>query len=821
MSSGEATMSEAGTSSVRAARRPGLRRAIGLLLVALVGFAPVAVGTVHEWTRAVVFVGCALALALTLLERRLTGKRLGVTWPLLALALATVLTALQLVPLPAAALAVIVPPTHEVLSLWGGYAAHPLSLDPPATVAELAKLGAYLGFFTAAVTFASRSARRRQLLLAVAGTATLVAIIGLVQAALGARDILFLYEPRQAWLYHIRGTFVNPNHFGALLCLGAPAAMVLGMRQPTLRWAAYAATFLIDVAVVLSMARATIVAAFLGQAVVLVVDQVQVRRGTGWLASRGASSGALTFVAVAGIGVAVAVGANQLHREITHTASLEELHDPLSKIHMWEQTTRLVAEYPWTGVGRGAFEVAFPRVSEVGGRQNFQFVENGYLQSVVDWGIPATAVLLVLAACSLVVAVRRLREDPLALGALAGVVALAVHEAADFSVELPGVALPALALLATLFARSSSARSSPAPRPPGAASTADPPNRLSTRLSNRLSIRLPIRPAYLLVPAVLLVPLIVELRLPSIQADEDQLLALVADAHATTPRVVAFGEEARARHPSDYFLYDLVGERLARQQNPQSLRWLNAAMYLNPTHPSAHLMAAEMLGATHHKAQALIEYRLAAAGDRDPKSMVWPYAMRRYPALEDMIAATPDNPPYLAALGKFLANKGRPADAEKVYQLVIDRDPGNVPALTRLAQLALDRRDGQAAARVQALLAVDRSVASLRLAVRERILARDLVAAGQLLDAIVARLDRSAETLQVGLELASADAASGRLDEARARTDDLASWQLDRASRALVHTVRADIERRAGNEHQRRWELEQVERLQRERLLNE
>jgi len=156
------------------------RRAGGALVIALIFFAPFAIGTVHVWTRSAVFLASALACALVLGGRLAEGRDVIFPLPAVALLVAVLATALQLVPLPAAVLARIAPATHETFSVTlGDYRWHALSLDPPGTwhelahssgpqqgaasggFTELAKLGAYLAFFVAAVNRASRSERRR------------------------------------------------------------------------------------------------------------------------------------------------------------------------------------------------------------------------------------------------------------------------------------------------------------------------------------------------------------------------------------------------------------------------------------------------------------------------------------------------------------------------------------------------------------------------------------------------------------------------------------------------------------------------------------
>src|SRR5262250_3378160 len=127
--------------------RSALSAAAGALVLAVVVAAPIAIGTVHASTRAVVGAACAAALLLVVVDRVRQGRSLPLPAPALALAVAVGATALQLVPLPQRLLAVLSPATDDLLSTTlGDYGAHALSLDPQGTAIELGKLAAYLAF---------------------------------------------------------------------------------------------------------------------------------------------------------------------------------------------------------------------------------------------------------------------------------------------------------------------------------------------------------------------------------------------------------------------------------------------------------------------------------------------------------------------------------------------------------------------------------------------------------------------------------------------------------------------------------------------------
>ncbi len=762
------------------------RPVIGGLLVALVFLAPLAIGTVHPWTRAVVFTTAILTLGLTLADRLTWRKRFPVTVPLVALACAIVATAIQLVPLPAGVVARLSPAAHELYAQTVGDTRwRPLTLDMSGTVAELAKLGAYFAFFAAAVTYGSQQSRRRHLVAAVAGAATLVATIGLIQTAFGSQDILFFYRQEQdGWIPSVvRGTFVNANHFGGLMCLGASAALVLALRVPRWRWPALAATLIINVAAVASLSRSGIGATLLGQALTYALDRLQTRRGSDWSGSGGRA--AVAVVLAAGVGITILVTSAKLEREIDRTG-LAEMEQPYSKFQAWRSASDLVWDYPWTGVGRGAFEQAFTRVSHVGGQVRFPYLENSFLQAVVDWGVPVATLLALLAGWGFLVAIRRLGEDPLAIGALAGLVALAVHDTVDFSVEMPGVALPALALASVLFSRRSS----------------------ETEAGRR---RIRVHEVYYLVPALLAAAVVAQWWFPRAEVEGAELARRARDPAASTAQVLALGQEMRRRHPADYYIHAVVAERLARARHAETIGWLNDAIYLNPTYPPTHLIAAEVLADAGRKAQALLEYKLAASGSRNPRD-VWQLMLPRFSSRDDLVAACPDGAPHLGLLAKWLGAKGRAADSEAVWEMALARDPTYLRAASELARLAVARGDAPlAAARVAALVALDDGPATRTLKIKERILAGDLDAAARMTDAAA---ERTGEALDAEFAVAEALGKAGRNEDARRRLERLEKrWILDRAGRIRLHEARAEVERRVGNEHQYRWELEQRDRL--------
>jgi tetratricopeptide (TPR) repeat protein len=756
------------------------------LVLGLAAGATLALGTVHSETRLALFTGCAVVLALALIDRARRGRSIAVPVAAQGLAVAVLATLVQLVPLPAPVLAQIAPATDDLLQtvLGADYGVHPLSLDPPSTLAELAKLAAYLAFFLVAVMAARRTGARQRIVLGVTALATVVAMLALIELASGTHQLLFFYTPQDDWAGRFRGTFVNPNHFGALMTLGAPGALALALSNRRLRLPGFAALLLINVAAVLSFSRSALVCVPLGQVLLLGLDQ-WLRRGPSLSSPRRM---AVAAFAAGSLGLAILIGVDEIVPRLAQTWSVEltsPFAEQYSKLHQWPNAVRMLGEHLLTGIGRGAFEPAFLRYSDQSSSVRFAFIENQYLQACVDWGVPVGLALAWCAWRVLVTAWRRLQNDPQGAAAFAGLAALALHECVDFSTELPGLALPALALLATL--------------------SADP-----LRAPDPASLRVRARWWQLTLPLALAALAVLAAGTTSARAAGAALATHVREAKVSLAAVVAEGERQRAEHPAEDFIDAVVAEQLARAGRPEAMRWLNAAIYLNPSNPANHLLAAEVLARAGHKAQALLEYRLAVGVAADRRA-VWERVVARYPALADLRAATPADVAAQLDLGAWLADpRHRVADADAVYRAALEENPDNLELARRLVGTAVARGDVAEAARgATELLARDQSRESRSVAVRALVAAGRPEAAARSLDAAGGR-DRNAYELE--LAVAEGYLGAGQLDAARSRLDRL-TWTHDPALLAHWHEARGELERRAGNAHQERWEREEAARL--------
>lgn len=605
-------------------------------LAGLVVLGPVALGGAARWVLGplVALSGAAAVLAAVGAKRQ--GQSLR--FPLLAVPLAAgaALCAAQLVPLPAGVLGLLSPEAGALrefaLVPLGLEGARPVSLDPPATWRELAKHVAYLLAFLAAVQVCRSRGSRGRLLAAVAFTGAGVAVVGLGHALLGVHS-LFGLMPWVDARPPLVSFFGNPNHLAGFLGLAATVGLGLALHtRPRSRALPYALAALASgLGVVLSLSRGGIAFFAFGQALLAVLLLRRRREGQGRAPPVWARSAAALLGLLAVLAVGAYAAADRLWAEARSVDSVEEVRH--SKVELWPMMAEAARAFPVLGMGRGAFEAAFPRYQSEPNPNTFTHPENAVLQAAAEYGVPGL-VLLALAAWGFLRLLRQGGLESHELAALAGVAALALHNLFDFSLELPACAVAALVVLGAVARPREQGR--PEGRPGG------------------------LRPTpWVLGTGVALAGLGLVALAPGRHhlSDAEAELAGLVTSRSPVAEVRSRGLALIDRHPSDYLLYRLVASAHAaagREEAAVALAFVNRALYLAPRDAAAHRVAARALLALGRGAQGFLEYRLAhEAGDAQ---VLQGEAVRRARRLEDLAALTPDAPEVAVRLVDSLAN---------------------------------------------------------------------------------------------------------------------------------------------------------------------
>ena len=711
-----------------------------LLLGALLLFECFALATAPTWTLWPAALLAPTALLLATAGARQQGRALA--WPAFAWLLlgASVACALQLVPLPSGVLGVLSPRAAElvdfILRPLGLPDTRPLSLDPPATWRALSQGLVALAVFLTAAQLARREAPRLRLASGLALLAALLVLIGAAHWLAGAETLFGLYRFRVVAPPLIT-PFANPNHLAGFLGLGA--ALALGGARSSrvkgrLRHLLLASWVLTSLGVLAAHSAGGVVAWLVGQGCFVVLawrerrdvaaaelPSPRSRRSRRWEAP--ALLGGLLLLFTAGLWVS-----RPLVRELEKVTSLEGLAE--SKLELLPGFFELARAFPWTGVGRGAFEAAWPRFAQGPRTETFTHPENALLQWATELGLPLTALLTLGLLASGVWLLSRTRTGSLRLGALAGLIGLSLQNLVDFSLELPSVAHAALVALAVAWPLPEGARARESSVTAGPAGAADGAG------WRPLASLGPLAWAVLVaVPVLALIPGRFTL------GGSERALREALERGVPPAELRARFLETADRHPAHWPLYALAAESAARPGGDprEALAFVNRALFLHPFHGASHRAAGRALLRLGARDQAFGEYRLAASA-RDPGALEEAIALAR--TTSERVSLTPD-----------------PVHALRVsHALTSRRDPA--AALDYLR--AVQQRFFDAPALEQAHLAI--AEARLHLA------ARDLDQAG---DACERARILAPDALEPGLARAELLRAMGRPDEAIALLEGL------------------------------------------------
>ncbi len=399
-----------------------------------------------------------------ILTKTETWPRLG-RLPAITLGLLLGAAAGQWIPVPAPVLERLSPvraELHETLSsFWVRPGPAAMSVSPAESLRWTLTLAGVVGVFLVARLTLRREPER------VWRGAVPLLVLGGFQALVGLAQVFVAGQPLAT------GTYVNRNHFAGLLEMALPFAVMGGVaalkgrrsRRLTVRRALaasglFAMGALMLAAIIQSLSRAGFSFALASLALM----------GAVALAGPAGSAGWKRRAPVAGLGVAAAAAflflpTDPLIYRFGALAATEEISAD-TRVQVWEDTLKLIEDYPAAGVGLGGYTATIHRYQTAAPMQTIGMAHNDYMQLAAELGLPAFAALLLLAGWCLRCAVKAAadaepRRRYLGLACLGALAALALHSLVDFNLYLPAnaAALAWVAGLATILP------SLPAPRP--------------------------------------------------------------------------------------------------------------------------------------------------------------------------------------------------------------------------------------------------------------------------------------------------------------------------------------------------------------------
>jgi len=477
----------------------GLLYVIDFALASIIFIAPLFFGGRYAVGR-LVFVSFVCVAALAWIVRQCLASR--APWPKtgmeVILAAGLLLVLLQLTPLSSNWLARLAPQTQKILPLWsasaetGAKTTNPtgadgatateqgtakatlgtwsrVSLTPAATAGGLAMYVAYAMLFLVTVARVRQVEDVERLLRWLALAAIGMAAFGIVQYLAGNGKFLWLYEhPFRSTRGAAKGSFINQNHFAHFLVLGtAPLLWWLHrlMRKDrrstgkngespfqtngnsgTTSWGERRQLLFAGVACGLGIvAFASLLSFSRGGVGVLLLATVTCVGIYVWRKLIDGKTLIVLGTACTLIGGAVLIHgysplANKL-QSITQADSMNQLSD--GRQDLWAALGKAIPDFALVGSGIGSHREIYPMYLDGHGNTEFTHAENGYLQVLLEAGIPGFVLLLAGIAivgywCVATLAITDSRRIAACMGAIAAVLlASVIHSLVDFVWYIP------------------------------------------------------------------------------------------------------------------------------------------------------------------------------------------------------------------------------------------------------------------------------------------------------------------------------------------------------------------------------------------------
>ena len=439
---------------------PAANRGLFACYLALIFWTPIPLGSNRPWSWAILEIW-VFALAAWWLVGFARGKNhrnpvLNCAWPaLVCCGLWLGYVWLQLLPLPLELLRQLSPEAarwHAAAAWPVPASAAPLTLDQYGTLSGALKSAAYVVFFALSLALLDRRGR-------IAAAAYTLVVSGFAQAMVGGLSALAGGGGDSA-----HGSFVNRNHFAGYLelCLsmglGVLIASLTGEVSHT--WKQFfrnTIAWILSPKMRLRLALAVMVTALvlsrsrMGNTAFFV--SMLVTGGIGLLLSKRATKSMVlllaTLVVIDIFIVGTYFGVERVVERIEQTRIETEDRADIATyaLRMWK-------DFPVFGAGLGSFHVVFPRYSGPVLPVSYTHAHNDYVQFAAETGAVGFALLGLLVLMSFVVALcaQYVRHDPLlrgiSFGSMMGIIALMIHSAVDFNLQIPANAMAFMLVLA-------------------------------------------------------------------------------------------------------------------------------------------------------------------------------------------------------------------------------------------------------------------------------------------------------------------------------------------------------------------------------------
>ncbi len=256
------------------------------------------------------------------------------------------------------------------------------------------------------------------------------------------------------------GTFMNPNHLAAFLCMTVPLALaytVMGRLSAILRVLLGYSAVVMLAGIAVSVSRGGIATA----AIALVVFCGVL------LAQREFWKPALALLCIlAALGVCAATQFDSVQKRFSEVYQHDSIGD--ERPYYWKGAWQLFLREPAWGIGPGHFDVEFPSVRPWWVQDRPRYTHNDYLNTLCDWGVAGMGLIaasVALLGWSVVQVWQTLRKPShetgsrfseriaFVVGAGIALLALMLHCLLEFNMQVGALAVTAVTLMALLVSQ--------------------------------------------------------------------------------------------------------------------------------------------------------------------------------------------------------------------------------------------------------------------------------------------------------------------------------------------------------------------------------
>ena len=437
-------------------------------IIFLLIFTPLAIGTVQQWSIAVMEITAFSIFGVWLLKTALEKKGVISRTMLLFLILPLILvTIVQIVPLPEQLLTVISPAT---MNTYKGFLDSTesrwltLSLYPNATREELVKLLSYSALFFVIINHYRTVEQIKGIVRLVAYMGSFMVIFAVIQKMTWNGSLYWFYPLRNG--LNPTGPYINRNHFAGYMEMAIPLALGLLVYKsakiqtlshlPLAKRIAHLLdrkelpplTFLslgiliMSAGVFFSMSRGGITGFMVS--VLFFTAMIRTRRilrKKAW---------PLTLLGITLFFAVIMATWSQIE------GRFEEAN--IHRIDVWKDTVHIVRDFPVFGTGLGTFNNIYPRYQTKYPQLLFDHAHNDYIEILTDTGFVGFIIVAGIIITFFFTVIRRWKArhntfaQCIGIGGICSCVAMAVHSFTDFNLHIPANALLLTVIVAITYA---------------------------------------------------------------------------------------------------------------------------------------------------------------------------------------------------------------------------------------------------------------------------------------------------------------------------------------------------------------------------------